>query len=114
MIRTYLIVEDNQQKVEQIVSQLKLEKHHLFVVRNAAMAKHLLDILPGLLTLVLDGELDPGCGTGLEILEYATAKHCDKIVAVIANSFAKSMNEAMITRATQYRIPARLASEMGR
>lgn len=88
MTNTYLILEDSQAKVTVVVAKEEWERDHLLIVRNVAMGKHLLDTLEGPVTLVLDGELDPGCGFGIDLLKYATTVHRSKIkeVCLITNS----------------------------
>ena len=97
-MKTFVILEDNQQKVDLVVNRLKLERNHLLVFRNVAAAKAVVSAIPeemGKITLILDGELEPGCGYGIDFLTWALAKFPQRIERVYTNSFSKRMNEEM-------------------
>lgn len=98
-MKTFVILEDTQQKVDLIVNRLKLEREHLLVLRNVSAAKAIASAIPeefGKITLILDGELEPGCGFGIDFLAWALAKFPERIERVYANSFSKRMNAEMI------------------
>jgi hypothetical protein len=93
-----IILEDSDSKIVSILTKYDLTKHHITICRNVRAARIFLSSSPSTpIDLFVDYELDPGCGNGLEFLEYAllTWKHSigDLVITSLGIEKAREMRQ---------------------
>ncbi len=103
--RLILILEDNTEKLQSIILDYPAE--NIAIQRTVTSALNLMRLLAAdKFDLVLDNELAPGCGTGLEFLEEAikTNPHW-KIASVRCISYSKDACRKMYKLTVEHGIP---------
>lgn len=101
-----LILENNVSKI----ANLMLAKHDLFHGRPICIfcveleAQLLMSTMSGPVILMIDDELDPGCGNGLSFLKFCIQRFSKLIEKVYITTHSKSAREEMIHCCEVYNI----------
>lgn len=97
MSHAILIVEDNHYKIQRIFRDYEELFHGkpVYIARSVAQAQAFIDTDPGTITVFLDFELLPGCGTGMEVLSWLERRFKHFLDLVIVTSYSSEKAREM-------------------
>lgn len=107
MSSVVLILEDNDDKIVNIFMKYAetLRGKEIFIARSVAQAQHYLAGDPGITTLFVDYELDPGCGNGIELLEWVMITFIHFIELIVVTTLNPGYSKQMCRLCTQHGVP---------
>lgn len=107
MSSAVLILENDDGKIINIFSKYLdyLKKKDIFIARTVAQAQRFLADDPGIVTMFVDYELDPGCGNGVEFLEWVSMTFSHFVELVVITSLSAEYSKQMCRLCSKHGIP---------
>lgn len=106
MSTTVLVLEDNNDKIVQLLNKYPdiFVGRTILIMRNEVEAELFMSTVTGQVILVIDYELDPGCGDGLSFLKFCLSRYSLYIEEVILTTFSDWALAEMINCCLVYNV----------
>lgn len=94
-MQAVLILEDNNDKIANIFMKYGelLRYQTVFIARTVETAKAFVESDPGLMTIFVDYELDPGCGDGLQFMNWLMLNAAHFVERVVITTFSLTVGK---------------------